>query len=168
LIPGGKIIDKKIGNSFHKLYINNSDKFNIISQQLSEIDNLIQAMEEPTRQYSLHRSGKENQRTLQFFWGYQAQVNQILRVLLMMSNQLIGTEKDSQAIYTRIVNLMLALERQFWHPDHRGLTEIFKYFHYEKEPVSQLRKMGVNAELVHNHKTVVKNFIDSMNQLFVK
>ncbi|MGE5685368.1 MAG: hypothetical protein ACM3ZS_09540 [Nitrososphaerota archaeon] len=41
LIPKGKIIDKKIGNSFHKLYINHKSKYIQIYKKLQDIEKFI-------------------------------------------------------------------------------------------------------------------------------
>ena len=104
LISGGKVIDKKIGNSFHKLYINNEDEFNIISRLLSEIDNLIQAMDEPTHKYYFkiaHATAAELsylQPVKDYLFGYQGQVDRILKVLLLRISELSLPEKESQGI----------------------------------------------------------------------
>ncbi|HEU4468764.1 MAG TPA: hypothetical protein VFR61_07010 [Nitrososphaeraceae archaeon] len=41
LIPNGKILDKKAGNSFHKLYINHKSKYNQIYKKLLDIEKFI-------------------------------------------------------------------------------------------------------------------------------
>ena len=84
LIPNGKVIDRKVGNSFHKLYINEEDEFNIISQQLSGIENLIQAMDGPTRKFTKMSFKGEIEGALTYFgFGYHSQIHSILTELLV-------------------------------------------------------------------------------------
>lgn len=166
LISGGKVIDKKIGNSFHKLYINNEDEFNIISRLLSEIDNLIQAMDEPTHKYYFkiaHATAAELsylQPVKDYLFGYQGQVDRILKVLLLRISELSLPEKESQVLYGRLVKLLIKVSLQFKYPDHRRFTEMLRYFSYEKKPVPALKKMGIDTKLRDSLLTVVNNFKD--------
>jgi len=158
LIPNGKVIDKKIGNSRHKLYINDEDEFNIISQQLSGIENLIQSMDGPMRKFTM-LSLMEPPGALRYFgFGYQAQIHRILTILLIRTSELELEEKESQVLYTRIVKLLVKLEMQTWRP--KSLTQIFKHFHYESidKPTPELKKMGIDDKLVDNLVTVIENF----------
>ena len=73
-------------------------------------------MDGPTRKYKLRYWNKE-QKTFQtkpegvliYFWGYQAQIIQLLRMLLIRTSKLSLPEKDSQTLYTRIVKSMIKL-----------------------------------------------------------
>ncbi len=163
LIPNGKVIDKKIANSRHKLYINDDDEFNKISQLLSEIEIFVQIMEGPSRKFIQIATAQHPEGFFHFImFAYQGQIKQILRILLVRTSELVLPEKDSQMLYTRLAKLEIKIDLQGWAPEERGLTQMFKAFDSEEvkfiKSTPGLKKIGVDDKLIDNLVTIVESF----------
>jgi hypothetical protein len=121
LIPEGVLTDKKVGNSFHHLIFNDNNEFNRIDQKLTEIEKLIDRMYEPlyksSSYYYLEESKiteKEKRELREFEFYYKLAIDMILQLLLLQTNNTIRAENSRQKLFTRITQVMLKVNMQFY------------------------------------------------------
>jgi hypothetical protein len=83
----------------------------------------------------------------------------MLQFLWNRTNSVIQSEKDKQTVHTRIVNLMIKINNQFWR--HRQLKEIFKFLAYKPEILkpSLWEKIGITKELMDELNTPPEDFV---------
>ena len=92
---------------------------------------------------------------------YRQSYSLMLQFLWDRTNSVIQSEKDKQTLHIMIVNLMMKMNRQFWHP--RQLNEIFKFFTYDIGilKLSLSKKMGITKELIEKLNTTQGDFVRS-------
>jgi hypothetical protein len=158
LIDKRIVEDRKEGNSFHRLYINDKNDFNIIDNQLNEIENALNLMDKPIRKIISQRFGTRAQdETFEFREKYDSFFTGMLRILLEYTAYKIRSEKHSQMLYDRIVKLILKLDSQFRRSDRNAFV-YHNFYGFEEDLNDYLKKLGVDAKLIGSLTTLSKNF----------
>lgn len=161
-------------NNFSCLIVKDENEYTRIYQEITKIKAIIDAMDKPIEKLFLQRaewgtnsSTEEATRGVQSLQILQYQIESkyrqsfslMLQFLWDRTNSVIESEKDKQSLHTVIVNLMMKMNRQFWHP--RQLNEIFKFFIYDPgiSKLSLSEKMGVTIELIEKLNTTQEDFV---------
>ena len=136
----GIIEDRKEGNSFHRLHINDQNEFKRIDNELSEIEmNVLRMRDNFIKFQELYHEKKHSPRqydNLQVFLEVQVELMDLfLHTLLLQINNNVKFETDKQLLYAKIIKLMVVNDR----------SQIFKDLHMTDE---LLRDMGekMNSE----------------------
>lgn len=108
LIERGILEDRRVGNSFHKLYVANKNEFHRISKKLSEIESLTDKI---GGQIDSIYQQRRNEYT-QSEYAYFESVRIMLELLLVRINKKIRSRSDSQVLYNRIVRTMVKTTEQ--------------------------------------------------------
>jgi hypothetical protein len=170
LIPEGVVIDQKAGNSFHILVLNDDNIFNDIDKEVSEIENIIDIMDEPTRKmrqlypHEFYIASQEfRYLRVHFEFPYRYAFSIMLQVLLQRTSTMVHSENSSQILYTRIVKLMIKLSQQIF--DMKDSTDILDSFMSNLEKLESsssvggyAKKYGINIKLRNNLRTTIENF----------
>lgn len=104
----------------HYLRINNENEFNRINEEISEIDLVIDTMEEPMDfVIKLMRKRPELRQDLpeDMKFAYKRSVQKMLEFLLVHTSDTISTEKSSQILYSKIIKLMQKVEHQYFYAE---------------------------------------------------
>ena len=161
-------------NNFSCLVARDENEYTRIYQEIIKIKIVIDAMDEPIEKLFLQRaewgtnsSTEEATRGAPVLQNLQIQIESkyrqsyglILWFLWDRTNSVIQSEKDKQTLHTLIVNLMMKMNKQFWHP--RQLNEIFKFFTYDPGllKLSLSKKMGINKQLIEKLNTTQEDFV---------
>lgn len=161
-------------NNFSCLVVRDDNEYTRIYQQIAKIKTVIDAMDEPVNNLFLQRIEwtqksklKEADRVAQVLRVlhiqesmYRENYSLMLQVLWDRTNEVIQSDKDKQILHTRIVNLMLKMNRQFW--NGRQLKEIFRLSTYNSEilklPLS--KQVGITKELIDKLNTTQQDFVN--------
>lgn len=161
-------------NSFSCLVVKDDNEYTRIYQVITKIKMVIDAMDEPIKKLFLQRSEwgmnpttKEAMRGAYPLQVLQSQVESkyrqsytlMLQFLWDRTDNVIQSEKDKQDLHTRIVNLMMRINRQFWYP--RELNEIFKFYMYSPEvlKLSLSKKVGITKGLIDELNITQEDFV---------
>jgi ferritin len=154
------------------LIINEQDEFVKIYKSLSEIENLIGAMDETVHgvlkgisEKSTHTSYAHLQelRLLnnRLLIPYEAAINLILQELLTKINDKIHSENDSQMLYTKIGEVLRKFTLQRWNPALGETSKKLDYLSGDWKKVkssSFTEAKNINAELAGDLITFVEKF----------
>lgn len=168
------IEDRKEGNSFHRLHANNQNEFNRIDLEITEIETIMDEMDEPLRKLS-QISMRENELAdranlrVNFHYPYRDSVGTILQILLLWTSTKIRSKNYSQILYTRIMKLMLKLTLQTFNlndPTNLLDNEInsLNQLKHSKTTVAFAKKNTVNIGVASNLIKKIENF----NRRFLK
>ena len=161
-------------NNFSCLIVKDENEYTRIYQEITKIKIVIDAMDKPIEKLFLQRAEwGTNSNTEEATRGalslsilqyqiesvYRQSYSLMLQCLWERTNSVIQSEKDKQTLHTMIVNLMMKMNRQFWHP--RQLKEIFKFFTYDPaiSKWSLSKKMGITKELIEKLNTTQEDFV---------
>lgn len=168
LVEKGEIELKKAkrkNNKTHHLTINDKHEFNLIDQQLSEIDTLMDDMDEYLAKISRKRPANENSHIRELnvqFLIHQQSIDTILGLLLVRTNDTIRSENDSHLFYTRIAKLMLRLNNLHIlnsrkASDPKEVINLLKGFNRLSPETDSYAKMkGINTKFAST--TMIENF----------
>lgn len=156
----------KANSQIHHLTINDKNAFNISDKQLSEIDELIDRMHEPTRKIYVAKDDDINDEEFElysnFLFLYRNTVNMMLQFWLGQVNSRVQSEDSRQQFYTRIIKLMQKLTLQYY-----NMANSKQYYRsYLKGQISVL--LDVKYELPSPNRTniidedLVDNLIDKI------
>jgi predicted transcriptional regulator len=158
LIKVGIIEDRKEGNSFHRLFVDEKNDFNRIDKQLIETEKFLNNMGEVIRKIDLESiDSPDLDDSATFVQKYDYLLSKTLGILLA-NTTLIKSEKHRQILYNRIAMLMFKLDIQMKRND---LGPFSTYRAYEVEELfigplkSYLEKKGVYAK---SHKNLITLF----------
>lgn len=119
LISRGIIEDQREGNSFHRLYVNDKTQFNMIYQQLIQIEAIVDSMQStmPLHQVSNVKVIKiiDDPSIILLNFdskSYNETFSTMLRVLLIWTYNEKMLEADKQLLYQKITKVMLKLNVQ--------------------------------------------------------
>jgi predicted transcriptional regulator len=104
----------------HYLVINNENEFNRINQEISEIDLIIDTMEQPMDDIiRLIRKRPELRQDLRedIIFAYKRSIERMLEFLLVYTSDVISSEKSSQILYSKIIKSMQKLEHQYFYSE---------------------------------------------------
>lgn len=177
LISKDVIEDRKEGNRFHSLYLNDRNEFNRIDREISEIDSIIKEMDKPMdRLFQISTTDlKKDQFSdkanlhLYFHYPYRDSVSTILQLLLLWTSTKIKSRSYSQLLYASIIKLMLKLTLQTFNlRDPKALLEnditALNYLKQVKSTVAFAEKKGINIKvgdnLIAKMKFFEKQFLD--------
>jgi hypothetical protein len=161
-------------NNFSCLVARDENEYTRIYQEITKIKAVIDTMDKPIEKLFLQRAewgtnssteeatrgapGLQNLQ-IQIESKYRQSYSLMLQFLWYRTNDIIQSEKDKQTLHTMIVNLMMKMNRQFWHP--RQLNEIFKFFTFDpgilKPTLS--KKMGITKELIEKLNATQEDFV---------
>jgi hypothetical protein len=161
-------------NNFSCLIVKDENEYTRIYQEITKIKTVIDAMDKPIEKLFLQRaewgtnsSTEEATRGASLLQNLQIQIESkyrqsyslMIQFLWDRTNDIIQSEKDKQTLHTMIVNLMIKMNRQFWHP--RQLKEIFKFFNFDPSIIKWTlsKKMGINKELIEKLNTTQEDFV---------
>jgi hypothetical protein len=145
--------DRKEGNSFHRLFINNKNDFNKIDEHLTKIENLLDEMREPVRRVvTIPYASRNYSRAVDFKIKYEAFFSTMLQALLWHTADRIHSERDSHVLFNRIVKLMLKLRDQFSNAPYFNVTLGSYHWHFEDEISLTVKKLGVKGKLIKDLK----------------
>ena len=161
-------------NNFSCLVARDENEYTRIYQQITKIKTVIDAMDNPIEKLFLQRvEWGTNSETEEATRGapslsillyqvesmYRQSYSLMLQCLWDRTNSKIKSEKDKQALHTRIVNLMMKMNKQIWHP--RQLNEIFKFFTFDPGIIKWAlsKKMGINKELIEKLNSTQEDFV---------
>jgi len=167
LIDKGIIVDRKEGNSFHRLFINDYNSFNIIDNQLREFESVLDdfdkviATSESSEIETLTTSEiQDSFKDLDFTKTRNQYFLLMLRLLLLETTDRIKSPKHGQVVYNRIIKLMIRLDNNLT----RGSRSVYKFLIdrdldvIEKRFKSHLEKKGIDAISINNLRRVSENF----------
>jgi hypothetical protein len=161
-------------NNFSCLIVKDENEYTRIYQEITKIKTVIDAMDKPIEKLFLQRaewgtnsSTEEATRGASLLQNLQIQIESkyrqsyslMIQFLWDRTNDIIQSEKDKQTLHTMIVNLMIKMNRQFWHP--RQLKEIFKFFNFDPSIIKWTlsKKMGINKERIEKLNTTQEDFV---------
>jgi hypothetical protein len=171
LIEQGIIDDRKQGNSFHRLFINDKNEFNIIDKQLTEIEYVLNDLREVN---SISESAETDDaltspviqagfKNLDFTNACGQYLLLMLRILLVETAHRIKSQKHSQIVYNRIVKLMINMDNQLIN-NPRYSRRIYKFaidrdLHLIEERFrSYPKKTGIYDTPINNLRRMTENF----------
>ncbi len=151
------------------LVINEENEFNKIYKFLSEIEKIIDGMDETldkiSKETSIDNPNKEfmelaEDLRLHLSLSYREGIYIILQELIGITNNKIRSEKDSQIIYTKIVELLRKITLQQWYPGFKDtikqLDSVSRSFkHVKPSPLTKTKNINVelaNRSNKHNKK----------------
>jgi hypothetical protein len=124
LIEMGEIKDliNEGHSGFHKFIINDNNTFNLINNELSEIEKIVDSMSQPMKKFRSLGYWREIKRVPDryivmdlddhFVQPYTGSIECMLDILLVQINSKIQSEKDAWSLYSRIIELKIKLNEQ--------------------------------------------------------
>ncbi len=193
LIEGKRIRDEHVKlNRFHKLFYDDNNDFDLINNQLTKIEKIIDVMNKPLRkiqrliedqQSELLRLTNEKvplkQRRkfvseelyglqIDYQFTYLHMMDIMFHVLSLHIDERIHSDKDLQKLYTKIIRLMRKVSRQFPRNAKVTLDGIISYlgeFTSKKDIRVYAQKHDININLISDVIDTVENF---KNEFLVK
>ena len=193
LIEGKRIRDEHVKlNRFHKLFYNDNNDFDLINNQLTKIEKIIDVMDKPLRK--IQRLIEDQQRELlrltdekvslkqrrkfiseelyglqiDYQFTYLHMIDIMFHVLSLRIDERIHTDMDLQILYTKMIRLMRKVSKQFPRNAKFTLDGIISYlseFTSKKDIKVYAQKHNININLINEVIDTVENF---KNEYLVK
>jgi hypothetical protein len=148
LIQVGIIEDLREGNSLHRLYINDENDYNMISEELTNIEKILSRMHKPIKKiselYGRYGRNKANEFKKDYQWFFMW----AFHVLLIRTAHVNQSQRQSQELLNKIVKLMLELNDQFTEYDNENYTEgVVSLFSDNVHP--SVKKFGIDENSIN-------------------
>jgi hypothetical protein len=128
---------KKGEGGFHKFIINDNNTFNLINNELSELEKIVDSMSQPMKKFRSLGYWREIRQVPDryivmdlddhFVEPYTGSVECMLDILLVLINSKIQSQKDAWFLYSRIIELKIKLNEQNSF-DSEGRDSIFNTY----------------------------------------
>jgi hypothetical protein len=180
LIREGKLNKKEINSQVHFLTLNQDNEFIKIYNYLSEIENVLDEIKDPVDRICMYSMGEPEpdptkseewyQEKSEFFGELRQAclepIQKLLDFLLILSNRVIQSEKDSQIVTGIIVDLYLKIMEVFYYQnvfdninsylenDISSLDSLLKDTRFHK----YVNKSEISLDLINNFLGKIKEF----------
>lgn len=111
LIDKGIIEDKKEGNSFHSLFINEKSNFNKIEMQLTKIGSIVNEMDRLIQRVDSN-SFRDSRIAFEFVSEHYQYFQILLQIILVYTAENIQLDVYRQILYGKIIKLMVKMDRR--------------------------------------------------------
>lgn len=176
LINEGRLNMEVINSQVHFLTINYENEFNRIYNTLSEIENVLDEIKDPAESISTYNMGEPDpdptkseewyQQKSEFFGELRhaclVPIERLLDFLFILSNRVIQSEKDSQLVTGKIVDLKLKLMEIFY---YKNVFDNINF--YLKDDVSSLDRLLKDARF-HKYTNESEISLDLINNFLGK
>jgi hypothetical protein len=172
-------------SQIHHLYINN--KFKIISNQLAEINKIMDLMDEPIRRINKHqipvaRNDKEFLKWLDnvnekptnlddlhshFFYPYQEVIIMMLRLLFVRISSTAISEIDANTLRTKILRLMNRITTQIYNIDREKDYLNFAIMELKSFQLSTTKTFAKNNKIDIGLRPQIVQIIESFKKNFL-
>jgi hypothetical protein len=164
----------------HYLKINIKNEYNRISKELSKIEKIVDAMDEPVErimslgQPDMIRKIPErwNIRKLHddFLGEYYDSMDNILDVLLFYTTNKVHSEKEAWSLYTKIIKLKAKVNEQMTIFQANGIEHLFlsskvllrsslrKLKDFDQDDLDYAKKKGININLLADLKEKIETY----------
>ena len=186
LIEGKRVRDEHDKpNGFHKLFYDDNNDFDLINNQLTKIEKIVDIMDKPLKkiQRLLEDQQKELLRLtdqkvspeqrrkfvseelyslqIDYQFTYLHMIDIMFHVLSLHIDERINSDKDLQILYTKIIKLMRKVSKQFPRNAKVTLDGIINYlgeFISKKDIRVYAQKHNININLINDVIDTVENF----------
>lgn len=150
LIPAGKVVDRKKGNSFHKLYINNKNEFNKI---VCNMDRLFEAIKRVNSFVDADLVKKNRLLRGMIELAQRVFYNAIASLACSIDANIKSTD-DREILYISLVNILVASS---------GLNRKTSNFFYDdlETTIDELHIQNKTAIMDKKTKALLKNIIET-------
>jgi hypothetical protein len=186
LIEGKRLRDEHDKpNGFHKLFYDDNNDFDLINEQLTKIERIVDVMDKPlkkiqrlvedqkkellrltTKKVPVEQRRKvisEELYSLQidYQFTYLHMIDIMFHVLSLHIDERIHSDKDLQILYTKIIKLMRKVSKQF--PRNAkgtldGIIDFIGEFTSKKDIRHYAQKHNINIDLINDVIDTVENF----------
>ena len=144
----------------HYLMINYEGDMNIIIEQLTDTLNVLNQFDKPIRKISERYGRFGHSKANDFKNEYREFLRWTFEILLIRTAHVIQSERDTQALFRKIVELMLKLNDQFTMVDNENYTDsIASMFLDDLHP--GVKKFGINENSVND----LRKLVDGINNI---
>ena len=186
LIEGKRIRDEHDKpNGFHKLFYDDNNDYDLINNQLTKIEKIIDIMDKPLKK--IQRLVEDQQKELlrltdekvpveqkrkvvseelyslqiDYQFTYLHMIDIMFHVISLHIDERIHSDKDLQILYTKIIKLMRKVSKQF--PRNAkgtldGIIDFIGEFISKKDIRLYAQKHNININLINNVIDTVENF----------
>ena len=186
LIEGKRIRDEHDKpNGFHKLFYDDNNDFDLINEQLTKIEKIVEIMDKPLKK--IQRLVEDQQKELlrlttekvpvkqrrkvvseelyslqiDYQFTYLHMIDIMFHVLSLHIDERIHSDKDFQILYTKIIKLMRKVSKQFPRNAKGTLDGIINFigeFTSKKDIRLYAQKHNINIDLINDVIDTVENF----------
>ena len=186
LIEGKRIRDEHDKpNGFHKLFYDDNNDFDLINEQLTKIEKIVEIMDKPLKK--IQRLVEDQQKELlrlttekvpvkqrrkvvseelyslqiDYQFTYLHMIDIMFHVLSLHIDERIHSDKDFQILYTKIIKLMRKVSKQFPRNAKGTLDGIINFigeFTSKKDIRLYAQKHNINIDLINDVIDTVEIF----------
>lgn len=188
LIPEGKIIDKKIGNGFHKLCINDKNMFNQVNRAIKEIEDFVNDKKqylgrrieniqaeideiynkEIVDEESERKMGKWIQSFGELERNYKQTITKMLEDLFVIANDNDKISKqDSERLYNKIIELKSKIayykwdkkiELSYYNLQIKNINNFRRIIEDDKTFAKHLEQTQLDTKFMKPYQELIHNF----------
>lgn len=174
------VLKDKPNSQIHRLIINDKNDYNLINEQLLEIEAFFEEMSDSIMNMKRLRDKSEKDRdlvpdlTIQFS-PYFSSMDIMLQFLLIQTNRVIHNYSESQLFNSRIAKLIAKLKTQQVSNNHtierqRLVSRLIKMIpnvvRLSPNNMTRVRKKGINPDLIDKTYIIYEDFMERFRNSF--
>jgi hypothetical protein len=163
-------------SGFHKFIINNNNTFNLINNELSELEKIVELMSEPMKRFiSIGGDNPDDIRRVpdrwilkelddKFFGAYKETTREMLEILLIEISNKIQSQKDAWTLYKKIIELQIKLNKQNSWFEGEGVEGLYltsnAFIQFHSQDLNEIKQE--NLKFAENHGIPINSLVKSL------